>query len=609
MKPAPAARAERSGRSASSASEREHEPQHAERLVVAAAGDLDEGERAPREHEEPLERLPAAPQERREHRPRGDLARDEERLHGGDRVVDGDDGARREHEERRVDRRVVLVVEAVPHAVAQGDPPRRVGPVVPAVRVAAVGLHAALPDVAVDVVAEQRRHRNEDRPPRERQREGGDQRAPRQSARGDERDEIRGEGHAVEREVPRHCRRRRRAERPAEDDGREQERARRERGKPPRVAQDRAHDLRARADRAAHRAAHLAPPARPRAVVDGHLDDAQAAERRLDLHLDGPAVVAVGHPEPAQRVGADRAERPEVGGPRAGEQVEQAHAHLRAEDRVPRLRPRQPAAAAARADHEVGAAVEDRRDDVARLRGVVAAVAVEEEQHVRVARGRDAGQAGAPVAAARLDHDARAGLARGRRGAVARAVVRHDRLRHERRHRAHDGPDRVLLVERGDHRHDARRGHGSASVARLQSPPRAQPQREADRMKRAVLLAAAAVLAIAPPPPHPHGPRSPRRSTSRRRRRASASRATASRATSGPATSPTARAGSSTPSGGASRRGRGSSSTSVRSRPAWAASSTTARTRTTSGPAAASRCSSATTTAPRTRGSTSPTGG
>ena len=140
----------------------ERQPQHAEGLVVAAAGDLHERERAPGEDQQPLEGQPrdagavarAAPSV-------SELAQHQERLHRREGVVDRDDRPRREHEQRRVDRGVVLVVEARVDLVAQWHPARRFGPVAPAVGIAAVLLHAPLPHVAVDVVAQERRRGDE----------------------------------------------------------------------------------------------------------------------------------------------------------------------------------------------------------------------------------------------------------------------------------------------------------------------------------------------------------------------------------------------------------------------------------------------------------------
>ena len=227
------------------------------------------------------------------------------------------------------------------------------------------------------------------------------------------------------------------------------------------VAQDRGDDLRARPDRPAHGPADLAL-SHPRAVVDRHLDDAQPRARGLDLHLDGPAVVAVAHVEPAQRLGRDGAEGTEVGGARARQQVHQADAQARAEHRVPRLGARGAPAEAARADHEVGRGPRGsaRRSRVSWPGSSLRSPSRKTTRSAPAGRG-DPGEARLAVAAARLGHDRGAGRARDLGRAVARAVVHDDHLVDGRRDRAHDVADRLLLVERGDHDHDARRGHGA----------------------------------------------------------------------------------------------------------------------------------------------------
>ena len=194
------------------------------------------------------------------------------------------------------------------------------------------------------------------------------------------------------------------------------------------MAQDRGDDLRARPDRPAHGPADLALP-HPRPVVDRHLDDAQPRACGLHLHLDGPAVVAVAHVEATQGLGRDRAEGTEVTGSRAGQQVHQGDAEPRAEHRVPGLGARGPPAETARADHEVGATVQDRRDDLRQLPRLVAAVPVEEDDDLRISCGGDPGETRLAVAAARLGHHRGAGRARDLGRAVARAVVHDDHLR------------------------------------------------------------------------------------------------------------------------------------------------------------------------------------
>ena len=185
LKPGARGRAPRAAAGPTSrASRAEDDQQHAERLVVPAAGDLDERERAPGQDEQPLQGQAAARQHESEER-RGSRARSTTRKAFIAVIESWTDTtrARGELPERRVDRGVVLVVEAVVDGVAEGHPLRRVGPVGPAVRVPAVDLDAAFPHVAVDVVAEERRRGDEGRAPGEREGEAAQEPAPRQAAR------------------------------------------------------------------------------------------------------------------------------------------------------------------------------------------------------------------------------------------------------------------------------------------------------------------------------------------------------------------------------------------------------------------------------------------
>ena len=321
-------------------------------------------------------------------------------------------------------------------------------------------LHPPLPHVAVDVVAEQRRRRHEHHAPDESGREAGDEPAPRHAPGRGERHEVRGEREPERGQVPGDAGRRWRAPGPREHAGGEQQPGRREQDGVSRqgVAQDGGDDLRPRPERPAYGPADLALP-HPRPVVDGDLDDAQPRARGFHLHLDGPAVVAVAHVEPPQRLGRDGAEGAEVGGPRAGQQVHQLDAEPRAEDRVPGLGPARAAAEAARADHEVGAAFEDRRDDLGQLARLVALVPVQEHDHVRLPGRGDSRETRLAVAPPRLRHDRGAGRACDLGRPVARAVVHDHDLVDDGRDPAHDVADRLLLVERGNHDHDARCGH------------------------------------------------------------------------------------------------------------------------------------------------------
>ena len=91
-------------------------------------------------------------------------------------------------------------------------------------------------------------------------------------------------------------------------------------------------------------------------------------------------------------------------------------------------------AAGARADHEIGATLGDRRDEKRDQLRAVAAVAIEKHQDVAIGGGLGAGPAGPAVAALALADDRGAGGAGARDGAVAAAAVDDDDL--DRPHRA-----------------------------------------------------------------------------------------------------------------------------------------------------------------------------
>jgi hypothetical protein len=128
-------------------------------------------------------------------------------------------------------------------------------------------------------------------------------------------------------------------------------------------------------------------------------------------------------------------------------------------------------AAAPRADHEVGTSLEDRPHHVHELGRVVAAVPVEEDEHLRPRGGGDAGEARVAVAAPRLAHHRRARLPGHVGRPVARAVVDDDHLVHERRDLADDRPDGLLLVQGGNDDGDAESAHRGASLAHAGDGP------------------------------------------------------------------------------------------------------------------------------------------
>src|SRR5215510_11826209 len=78
------------------------------------------------------------------------------------------------------------------------------------------------------------------------------------------------------------------------------------------VLADRVENLRPGQYRPLERAADFGSPD-PHAIPHRDLNDPQARLQSLDLHLDRPAVIAIPHSQPFERLAPDRAERAEVG--------------------------------------------------------------------------------------------------------------------------------------------------------------------------------------------------------------------------------------------------------------------------------------------------------
>src|SRR5687768_11582134 len=96
-------------------------------------------------------------------------------------------------------------------------------------------------------------------------------------------------------------------------------------------------DLEARAHTALDRATDLRL-ADPAAVAHGHLLATQANPRRAQLHLHGPAIPAVIHPELPQSSHTDGAERPKISEPLPRSQCNQYNGESVAESSVLRHR-------------------------------------------------------------------------------------------------------------------------------------------------------------------------------------------------------------------------------------------------------------------------------
>src|SRR2546426_642622 len=210
---------------------------------------------------------------------------------------------------------------------------------------------------------------------------------------------------------------------------------------PPGVPYSREEQVIAREQAALERSGDLRA-AQARATAHRHLDDPVPAPRRLDHHLNGPAVRLVLHAEVAENAGGDRPERADVGEPRAVERAHQRRHHtvphaLRERERAPG-----DAVTHARAEDQIGLTRQHGAQHARQLGWILVAVAIEEDEDVRVTGGPRAGQAGGPVATGRLTDHARAGGGGDLRGAVGAAVVHDDDLVDElARHLADNAAD------------------------------------------------------------------------------------------------------------------------------------------------------------------------
>src|SRR5438132_116463 len=139
---------------------------------------------------------------------------------------------------------------------------------------------------------------------------------------------------------------------------------------------------------------------------DRQLDDAQASPRRAHLHLQVPAIARLTHAELDQRVAPYRAKRSHIGIADAIQQAQRPADRIPGEDLVGAHAVRLAGAAGTRTDHEIGAALGDRRDQFGDQLRAIAAVAVEEDDDVAFPGRLGAGPAGPAVAAAAFADDA-----------------------------------------------------------------------------------------------------------------------------------------------------------------------------------------------------------
>src|SRR6266508_2104976 len=104
----------------------------------------------------------------------------------------------------------------------------------------------------------------------------------------------------------------------------------------------------------------------------------------LDLHLDRPAVIAILHSQPFERVAPDRAERAEVGVAKSETPTYQRRRQPIAPTLLRCERGARRAIQRPRAEREVGAAFDQRKNEEANIFGVIAEVRVQKNDDLRL---------------------------------------------------------------------------------------------------------------------------------------------------------------------------------------------------------------------------------
>ena len=139
-------------------------------------------------------------------------------------------------------------------------------------------------------------------------------------------------------------------------------------------ASDCPQDLKAGGDAADNVAGDLRFSSRSSPVGNGRLLHAESAAQGLDLHFNGPTIVAILHREPAESVATDRPKWAQVGIAITEEHTDQADGKLVAEPLVRRQRSWFSPAEFARADHQVSLTTTNGLQENGRFVGPIAAV-------------------------------------------------------------------------------------------------------------------------------------------------------------------------------------------------------------------------------------------
>src|SRR6185312_14635609 len=153
-----------------------------------------------------------------------------------------------------------------------------------------------------------------------------------------------------------------------------------------------------RLDRARNAPRDLGCAAEPPTISDGYLKDPQARTGGAHLHFEIPAIGHFAHAEPVERSAPDRAKGAHVGISNAVKKPGQRTRRVSRRDLQRIHAAGLTFAPGSRADHKIMGARKNWSEQFRHEFGPVAAVAIEKDDDVRVARRLGAGGAGAAVA-------------------------------------------------------------------------------------------------------------------------------------------------------------------------------------------------------------------
>ena len=188
-------------------------------------------------------------------------------------------------------------------------------------------------------------------------------------------------------------------------------------------------------------------------MIDRDFNDPHARRRDAHLHLQIPAVGHLRHAEPPQAIQPHRAHGRHIGESHPVDQTQQQIRDLARHDLLRRHAAALSPPSNARSHGEVGLVGGDQGGHRRQKARDVATVSIQEADDVAIgANARHPACAGAAVARDGFGKHRRAGGARALRGLVRRAIIDdHDLIEAFGRDLGDQRPDRLFLVEAGDH--------------------------------------------------------------------------------------------------------------------------------------------------------------